>query len=121
MQYYPAEALGDDATWVRIRPFVAAGFAERDGAMLAAQWQACLDYDSSSLLPATRVPIHAVAFSEDVQTPPRRVREVAELAHDGHFHLLAGLGHGSAFGHRPDEVNATIRAIIDGLAPGVAS
>jgi pimeloyl-ACP methyl ester carboxylesterase len=115
MQYYPAEALGDDATWGRIRPFVEAGFAERDGAMLAAQWQACLDYDSSELLPRIAVPIHAVAFDQDVQTPPRRVREVAELAADGHFHLLTGLGHGSAVGHRPDEVNATIRAIVDAL------
>ena len=113
MQYYPAEALGDDATWERIKPFVQADFGERDGAMLAAQWQACLDYDSSELLPAIRAPIHAVAFSEDVQTPPRRVREVAELAADGHFHLLQGLGHGSAFGHRPDEVNACVRAILD--------
>ena len=115
MQYYPAEALGDDATWERIRPFVAAGFAERDGAMLAAQWQACLDYDSSSLLPVIAVPIHAVAFSEDVQTPPRRVREVAELAANGHFHLLEGLGHGSAFGHRPEPVNELIARIIAGL------
>ena len=109
MQYYPADALGDDETWERIRPFVAAGFAERDGAMLAAQWQACLDYDSSALLPRIAAPIHAVAFSEDVQTPPRRVREVAELAADGHFHLLQGLGHGSAFGHRPEVVNACLR------------
>ena len=46
MQYYPADALGDDETWERIKPFVAADFAARDGAMLAAQWQACLDYDS---------------------------------------------------------------------------
>jgi pimeloyl-ACP methyl ester carboxylesterase len=119
MQYYPAEALGDDATWERIRPFVQAGFAERDGAMLAAQWQACLDYDSSALLPVIQTPIHAVAFAEDLQTPPQRVREVAELAADGHFHLLAGLGHGSAFGHRPDEVNACIRAIVEGSA-GIA-
>jgi len=115
MQYYPAEALGDDTLWERIRPFVQAGFAERDGAMLAAQWQACLDYDSSALLPRIGVPIHAVAFAQDVQTPPRRVREVADLAADGHFHLLEGLGHGSAFGHRPDEVSAAIREIVDGL------
>jgi pimeloyl-ACP methyl ester carboxylesterase len=113
MQYYPADALGDDAVWERIKPFVQADFGERDGAMLAAQWQACLDYDSSQLLPAIGAPIHAVAFSEDVQTPPRRVREVAELAADGHFHLLQGLGHGSAFGHRPDDVNACVRAILD--------
>jgi pimeloyl-ACP methyl ester carboxylesterase len=113
MQYYPADALGDDATWARIKPFLTADFAQRDGAMLAAQWQACLDYDSGSLLPEIVVPIHAVAFSEDVQTPPQRVHEVARLARDGHFHLLAGLGHGSAFGHRPDVVNECVRAIID--------
>jgi pimeloyl-ACP methyl ester carboxylesterase len=113
MQYFPADALGDDETWERIKPLVAAGFAQRDGAMLAAQWQACLDYDSGALLPQIAAPIHAVAFSEDVQTPPFRVREVADLARDGHFHLLGGLGHGSAFGHRPDEVNACLRGILE--------
>jgi pimeloyl-ACP methyl ester carboxylesterase len=113
IQYYPAEVLGDDQLWERIKPFVAADFAERDGTQLAAQWQACLDYDSSELLPGIRVPIHAVAFSQDVQTPPQRVREVAELAADGHFHLLEGLGHGSAFGHRPEAVNDCIRTIIE--------
>ena len=113
MQYYPADALGDDVTWERIKPFVSADFADRDGAMLAAQWQACLEYDSGDLLPNIAVPVHAVAFSEDVQTPPQRVQEVAELAADGHFHLLQGLGHGSAFGHRPDVVNACVRGIVD--------
>ena len=114
MQYFPAEVLGDDELWARIKPFVEADFGERDGAMLAAQWQACLDFDSTELLPRIRVPVHAVAFSEDVQTPPARVREVAELAADGHFHLLEGLGHGSAFGHRPEDVNDCIRAILSG-------
>ncbi len=113
MQYYPADALGDDATWERIKPFVSADFADRDGAMLAAQWEACLEYDSGELLPNIAVPVHAVAFSEDVQTPPQRVREVAERAADGHFHLLQGLGHGSAFGHRPDVVNTCVREIVD--------
>jgi pimeloyl-ACP methyl ester carboxylesterase len=113
MQYFPAEVLGDDELWARIKPAVEADFGERDGAMLAAQWQACLDYDSSELLPEIRVPVHAVAFSQDVQTPPARVREVAELAADGRFHLLEGLGHGSAFGHRPEAVNACIRAILE--------
>jgi pimeloyl-ACP methyl ester carboxylesterase len=116
MQYFPADALGDDELWERIKPLVTAGFAERDGAMLAAQWQACLDYDSTELLPNITVPVHAIAYSEDVQTPPRRVREVAELAGDGHFHLLPGLGHGSAFGHRPDEVNQCLAGILDRYA-----
>ena len=115
MQYFPADALGDDETWERIKLSVAADFADRDGAMLAAQWQACLDFDSGPLLPRIAAPVHAVAFSEDVQTPPRRVREVAELAADGHFHLLEGLGHGSAFGHRPDVVNAKLREIVDSV------
>lgn len=57
-----------------------------------------------------------MAFSEDVQTPPARAREVAELASDGHFHLLQGLGHGSAFGHRPGVVNACLRSIVDRYA-----
>ena len=127
MQYFPADALGDDETWERLKPLVAADFADRDGAMLAAQWQACLDFDSGPLLPRIAAPVHAVAFSEDVQTPPRRVREVAELAAVGHFHLLPGLGHGSAFGHRPEVVNACLREIVDGesssgrAAGGVAS
>ena len=116
MQYFPADALGDDETWERIKPLVAADFADRDGAMLAAQWQACLDYDSGPLLPGIEVPIHAIAFAQDVQTPPQRVRQVAELAADGHFHLLPGLGHGSAFGHRPDVVNERLRAILDGAS-----
>jgi pimeloyl-ACP methyl ester carboxylesterase len=115
--YYPAEVLGDDERWRELRSFIASDFEARDGEMLAAQWQACLDFDSSELLPATYVPIHAIAFSEDVQTPPQRVRQVAELAADGHFHLLQGLGHGSAFGHRPDVVNATVREIITAYLP----
>jgi pimeloyl-ACP methyl ester carboxylesterase len=114
--YYPAEVLGDDALWERIRPLVAADFEERDGAMLAAQWQACLDYDSTERLPDCEVPIHAIGFAQDVQTPPARVREVADLAGNGRFHLLEGLGHGSAFGHRPEVVNACLREIVDGYA-----
>jgi pimeloyl-ACP methyl ester carboxylesterase len=114
MQYYPADALGDDATWEQIKPLIAADFARRDGSMLAAQWQACLDYDSSAILPRIAAPVHAIAFSQDVQTPPQRVREVAQLAGNGHFHLLEGLGHGSAFGHRPEVVNACVRSILDG-------
>ena len=110
--YYPAEVLGDDELWERLRGFIATDFEARDGAMLAAQWQACLEYDSSELLPAITVPVHAVAFAQDVQTPPRRVREVAELAANGHYHELEGCGHGSAFGHRPALVNACIAEIL---------
>ena len=64
------------------------------------------------------MPIHAVAFAQDVQTPPQRVREVAELAARGTYHVLEGCGHGSAFGHRPAQVNACLRGIVEThLAP----
>jgi pimeloyl-ACP methyl ester carboxylesterase len=109
---YPAEVLGDDELWSRLRPLVAADFADRDGRLLAAQWEACLEYDSLDRLPDCEVPLHVVAFSEDVQTPPARGRVVAEAARCGRFHLLQGLGHGSAFGHRPEVVNAKIREIL---------
>jgi pimeloyl-ACP methyl ester carboxylesterase len=113
---YPAQALGDDELWRRIKPLLAADFGERDGEMLAAQWQACLDYDSLERLGTCEVPLHVLAGSEDVQTPPRRGRELAEAAPAGHFHLLPGLGHGSAFGHRPEVVNECIRSILDAYA-----
>src|SRR5258708_6004592 len=106
------EVLGDDVLWAEIREFLARDFAERDGEMLAAQWQACLDYDSSMRLPTCDVPIHVLAFSEDVQTPPARAREVAELAKTATFHLLEGLCHRSAFGHRPEAVNSCIAEIL---------
>ncbi len=38
-----AEMLGDDELWSRIESIVGSDFAERDGAMLAAQWEACLE------------------------------------------------------------------------------
>jgi hypothetical protein len=53
-----------------------------------------------------------VAFSQDVQTPPARGKVIADAAPCGRFHLLEGLGHGSAFGHRPERVNACLREII---------
>jgi pimeloyl-ACP methyl ester carboxylesterase len=112
LQMYPAEVLGDDTLWQRIRPIIARDYGERDGYDLAEQWQACLDYDSHDRLPSCQVPLHVIAFSQDVQTPPARGKVVAELAPKGHFHLLEGLGHCSAFGHRPEAVNACIREII---------
>ncbi len=109
---YPAEVLGDDALWDRCRPFVASAYEDRDPRMLAAQWQACLEYDSLERLPNCQVPIHVIAFEQDLQTPPARGKAVADAAADGHFHLLEGMGHFSIFGHRPEEVTACIDEIL---------
>ena len=53
------------------------------------------------------------AFSEDLQTPPRHGRRVAELAPLGHFHLLEGLGHCSLTGHRSAQGNACIQQLLE--------
>ena len=108
---YPAEVLGDDELWARVRPIVEHEYGARDGLLLAAQWEACLEYDSLERLASCRVPLHVIAFSQDVQTPPARGKQVADAAPLGRFHLLQGLGHGSAFGHKPEVVNACIREI----------
>lgn len=110
---YPAEVLGDDVLWQKCRPYVTGAYEQRDPAMLAAQWRACMEYDSRARLPDCQVPMHVIAFSQDLQCPPSRGREVARLAGNGHFHLLEGLGHYSMYGHRPDAVANCIRDIID--------
>ena len=109
---YPAAVLGDDELWARLRPIVARDYGHRNPRELADQWQACLDYDSLERLPRCRVPLHVIAFSEDVQTPPQRGKLLADAAPDGHFHLLEGLGHCSAYGHKPDEVNQCLLGIL---------
>ena len=109
---YPSEVLGDAALWYRLKPFVARSYGERDGALLAAQWQACIDFDVTDRLPQCRVPLHVVGFTQDMQAPPSLGRAAAALAPDGHFHLLDGLGHLSLVGHRPEPVNDCIRRIL---------
>ena len=109
---FPSEVLGDEALWAEIKPYVARSYGEREGEFLAAQWQACIDYDITGRLPDCTVPVHVVAFSEDMQTPQQHGRRVAELMPKGRFHLLKGLGHCSLAGHRPDEVNDCIGGIL---------
>ena len=109
---YPAAALGEPGTWRRIRDAYEVRFGDRDPKQLAAQWQACLDFDCRKELATCGVPIHAVAFSEDVQTQPRMVREVAEICPSGVYHEISGLGHVSFARHRPDAVAALLKKIL---------
>jgi 3-oxoadipate enol-lactonase len=117
---YPSEVLGNDELWTKIRDRVQVTYGHRDGAMLAAQWQACIDFDVVDQLPGCRVPLHVIAFGEDCQAPPALGRRVAELAPNAHFHLLDGLGHVSLELHRPEVVNRKIREIIASQAPAGA-
>ena len=110
---YPPEVLNDPALWRRVKPVVDHSYGERDGPSLAAQWQACIEFDVLDRLPFCTVPLHVIAFSRDLQAPPEQGRRVAELAPKGRFHLLEGLGHVSLAGHEPDQVNACIREILE--------
>ena len=109
---YPAAALGEIGTWERIRDAYELRFGNRDPERLVAQWQACLDFDCRKQLATCAVPVHAVAFSEDVQTQPEMVREVAEISPNGVYHEIPGLGHVSFARHRPDVVADLLRRIL---------
>jgi 3-oxoadipate enol-lactonase len=109
---YPSEVLGDERLWATVRPFVERSYGQREGQFLAAQWQACIDFDVTERLRECKVPVHVIAFSQDMQTPPQHGKKVAELAPQGHFHLIDGLGHLSVVGHQPDAVNACIQEIL---------
>ena len=110
---YPSEVLGDDELWKKCRPIVASAYEYRDSEMLIAQWEACFTFKGFERLRDCKVPLHVIAFSQDMQTPPPSGRAVAAAAGDGHFHLLDGLGHVSLLGHRPAQVSAKIREIIE--------
>lgn len=119
---YPAEVLGDDELWAKLRgrlkQKVDEQYAPVEGEPLTdwglvPQWQACLEFDSLDRLPTCTVPLHVIAFSEDTQTPPSRGRLVAEAAPHGDFHLFEGMGHVSIFGHGHEIVNPFIRDLID--------
>ena len=108
----PAKALGDPDIWAAVKQAYTDRFAERNPQDLIDQWQACLDFDCREGLRSCPVPIHAVAFSEDVQTPPAMVRVVADCAKHGQFHELPGLGHVSVTRHRPEVVNRLLEEIL---------
>ncbi|MEM6823578.1 MAG: alpha/beta hydrolase [Pseudomonadota bacterium] len=115
---FPAKALGDPKLWAEIKPAYTARFANREPKDLIDQWQACLDFDCREGLKSCSVPMHVVSFSEDVQTPPDMCREVADLAPNGVFHEIPGLGHVSMTRHRPDVVAQKLREIIATVTEG---
>ena len=115
---FPAKALHDPDLWAEIKPAYTARFANRDPGDLIDQWQACLDFDCREALKSCPVPMHVVSFSEDVQTAPAMCKIVSDLAPNGVFHEIPGLGHVSMTRHRPEVVAAKIRSIVeDFLAP----
>lgn len=109
---FPAKALGDPVLWAEIKAAYTERFRDRNPKDLIDQWEACLDFDCREGLKTCPVPIHVIAFSEDVQTPPAMCQVVSDLAPRGVLHEIPGLGHVSVARHRPDIVAAKLREII---------
>ncbi|NNE78710.1 MAG: alpha/beta fold hydrolase [Silicimonas sp.] len=111
---FPAKALHDPKLWAEIKPAYTARFANRDPKDLIDQWQACLEFDCREGLKTCPVPMHVMAFSEDVQTAPSMCKVVSDLAPKGVFHEIPELGHVSMSRHRPEVVAAKLAEIIEG-------
>ena len=109
---FPASALADHALWAEIKEAYTARFSGRDPQDTIDQWEACLEFDCRDALATCPVSFRVIGFSEDIQTPPAMCRRVAELARDGEFHEIPGLGHVSMSRHRPGIVAAKLREIL---------
>jgi 3-oxoadipate enol-lactonase len=111
---YPAKVLGDRELWPRLRADLEDWLSTDDNEeSLIPQWESCLLYDQTDELPACQVPMHVVAFSEDIQAPPQDGQELAEAAGNATYHEFEGMGHGSIYGHRDDVLNPWIRETIE--------
>lgn len=116
---YPAKALGDRELWPKLRALMLEWMnsgANEDS--LVPQWNTSLNFDQRADLPKIKVPMHVIAFDQDVQAPPQDGAEVAKLVPGATFHLLKDMGHGSWYGHAQDILNPYIGGIIDKYQPG---
>lgn len=111
---YPARALWDPGVLAQVKAAYGPRFGDRNPAQPIARWQACLDFDCREALASCPVPVRAIGFTEDVQTPPAMVREAAERARHGTYHEIERLEHVSFTRHAPEVVASRLRAIIAG-------
>jgi len=110
---YPARALGDRELWPKLKALMLEWMdSDANEESLVPQWDASLRFDQREALKSVRVPVHVLAFEEDIEAPPQDGEEVAQLIPGATLHNLAGMGHGSWYGHKHDEINALIEKIV---------
>jgi pimeloyl-ACP methyl ester carboxylesterase len=110
---YPARALGDRELWPKLKALMLEWMdSDANEESLIPQWDASLRFDQRAALKSVRVPTHVLAFEEDVEAPPQDGEEVAALIPGARLHRLMGMGHGSWYGHKHDEINALIEQIV---------
>lgn len=109
---FPASALHDPELWEQVKEAYTIRFRDRAAQDTIDQWEACLDFGWRAELKTCSVPMHVIAFSEDVQTAPVMCKAVSDLAPKGVYHEIPGLGHVSMTRHKPEIVAAKIRGIL---------
>lgn len=112
--YYPARVLGDRELWPRLRDELLEYYeTDTSEESLIAQWEPCVRFDQREQLRGCRVPLHVVAFDQDVQAVPQDGEEVAALAPTAEFHLFEGMGHCSIYGHTHDILNPFLKGLVE--------
>jgi pimeloyl-ACP methyl ester carboxylesterase len=111
---YPARVLGDRELWPKLRAELLEWIETGENEVsLIPQWEACLLYDQREQLPGCTVPMHVLAFNEDVQAPPQDAVELVELTPTAELHPFEGMGHCSIYGHTHDVLNPFIRELVE--------
>ena len=112
--YYPARVLGDRELWPKLRDELLEYYeTDTNEESLIAQWEPCVRFDQRDRLPDCRVPLHVIAFDQDVQAVPQDGEEVAALAPNAELRLFEGMGHLSIYGHTHDVLNPFIKGIVE--------
>jgi pimeloyl-ACP methyl ester carboxylesterase len=110
---YPARALGDPKIWPQLRDQLSEWLRSGENELsLIPQWEMCLTFDQRDQLPGCTVPLHVLAFEDDVQSPPRDAEEIVAITPTADLHLFEGMGHGSIFGHTHDVLNPYVEELI---------
>jgi len=111
--YYPARVLGDRELWPKLRDELLEYYLTPTAEdSLIAQWEPCVTFDQTERLPACTVPMHVIAFDQDVQAVPQDGEEVAALVPGAELHLFEGMGHCSIYGHTQDVLNPFIEGLV---------
>lgn len=110
---YPARVLGDRELWPKLRRHLEAWMDSGENeTSLIPQWETSLNYDQREALASVHVPMHVLAFAEDVEAPPQDGEELAQLVPGARFHLFEGMGHGSWLGHAHEILNPFIANLV---------
>ena len=111
---YPARVLGDRELWPKLRAELLAWIETGENEVsLIPQWEASLLFDQREQLAGCTVPMHVLAFEEDIQAPPQDAEELVALTPTAELHLFEGMGHCSIYGHTHDVLNPFIRDLIE--------